>query len=108
MAQGEKEADTEGPFALLQHETGRIVDGRDMVSVECVAQTEHVSDEPEADQRGMLRRVVEKQSASDNVQECDHTVEPGQTGPLAGVKASGAGVWRAAEPTRRAGPGSCR
>ncbi len=42
-----------GPLAFLQHEPYGVVDRRDVIGVEGVAQTEHVGDEAEPDQRRM-------------------------------------------------------
>ena len=62
MTQRKEEADAERPLALLQHESHRVVDRRDVIGIERVAQPEHVGDETEPDQRWMARGVVEIES----------------------------------------------
>src|SRR5450631_3549540 len=82
MTQRKEEPDAEQPLAFLQHVTHRIVDSRDMVRIEGVPQPEHIGDETEADQCGIMRRIVDEQPASENVQECDDAVESGNSNPL--------------------------
>ena len=83
MTEREKEADAERAAAFLQHESHRIVDRRDVVGVEGVAQSEHVGDEAKADQRGVRCRVVQVQAEARDVQEGDEAEETRQPDPLA-------------------------
>ena len=83
VAEREEEADAERPLALLQQEADGVVDRRDVVGVERVAQPEHVGDEAEADERRMGARVVEVQAPARDVQGRDEAVEAGEPPPLA-------------------------
>ena len=84
MTQRKEEADAERPLALLQHESHRVVDRRDVIGIERVAQPEHVGDETEPDQRRMARGIVEIESPAQHVQQGDDAVQPGQPPPLGG------------------------
>ena len=63
----EKKKPTPSGFSLLQHETHRIVDRGNMVGIECVPQSKHVSDQAKADKRGMQSRVMQIKAPTDTV-----------------------------------------
>ena len=82
MTQRKEEADAQGPLALLQHEPHRVVDRRDVIGIESVAQPEHVGHETEADQRRIVRGMVDIESPAEYVQQGDDAVEPRQSAPF--------------------------
>ena len=83
MTQRKEEADSERPLSPLQHVAHGIVDGGDMVRIEGMAQSEHVGDEAQAHQRGMLRRVVKIKPPANHVQQRDNAVQTRQAYPFA-------------------------
>ena len=96
VPQRKEEADAKRPLALLQHESHRVVDGRDVVGVERVPQPEHVRDEPQPHQRGMVRGIVEIESPSRHVQQRDDAVQSRESPPLGrgeGNRSGGARRW---------------
>jgi hypothetical protein len=54
MANREPEADADRPLALLHQLAGDVVDGRDMIGIDGVAQTETVGQKRSAYQQGMV------------------------------------------------------
>ena len=51
VAEGEEKSDAERLLPLLEHQADGIVDGRDVVGIERMAQAEHVRHEAEPNQR---------------------------------------------------------
>ena len=56
MAEREKEADADRPLALLHQLARHVVDRRDMVGIDGVAQTERVGQESGADQHRIIAK----------------------------------------------------
>ncbi len=54
MAQREEEPYAQRALSLLQHEAHGVIDRRDVIRIESMAQTEQVGDEAETNQRGIL------------------------------------------------------
>ena len=65
VAEREEEADAERPLALLQQLPGRVVDRRDVVRVEGVAQAEGVREHAEAGERRIRARVPDEQAPAE-------------------------------------------
>src|SRR5690242_7195103 len=96
MPEGEPEPDGHRPLPLNHQIPGCVVDGRDMVSVDRVTETESVSGQTRADgeRPGASERIMVRDHQRDQ-QEESHDVEPkrgcgheGDGTPLTGVESA--------------------
>ena len=60
MADGEEEADTDRALALLHQLAGDVVDGRDVVGVDGVAQAEAIGEQGGAQQDGLMAEYQQR------------------------------------------------
>src|SRR5579871_585791 len=88
MSKREEEADAHGALALLKQLAGRVVDGRDVVGIERVAEAEAIREAPEAEERGILAGDREEQPPAQRMDEQHGAIEAAQTGTLAAIEAA--------------------
>ena len=75
MSEREEEADTERTLAALEECARRVVDCRDVIGVERVAEAERVREHAEPGERGVARRVVREEAPAEHVQQGDRAGE---------------------------------
>ena len=94
VAEREEEADAERPLAFVHQLARRVVDRRDVVGIEGVAESERVGGDPDADRErprgaeavGIRRDEGEEEEEADDVEPDDHGGHPEHGSPLAGVR----------------------
>ena len=91
MAEGEEEADAERLAARLQHQADGVVDGGDVIGIECVAQAEPVRRGTHADDGRVLPGEGDAGAPADEVQGGDHQVEDADLAALGDVESRQAG-----------------
>ena len=82
VAEREEEADAHRPLAVLQQLPRRVVDRRDVVGVEGVAEAEGVGERPEARERRVAAREVEEEAPAEQVEEHDAAGEAAEPRPF--------------------------
>ena len=79
VTEGEKEPDSERPLALLEEESRGVVDRRDVVGIEGVAEAEAVRERARSRVHAAeVVRVVEEESPAQDVEERDGAEEASQ------------------------------
>ena len=82
VSEREEEADAEGALAVLEELPGGVVDRRDVVGVEGVAQPERVREHAEPGQRGVAARVPEEQAPAEDMEQQHTASEAGEAQPF--------------------------
>src|SRR5690348_15009760 len=82
MTEREEEPHAECPSAIAEELAGRVVDGRDVVGVERVAESEAVGKDAEPGNHGMARGVERDQAPAGYVQARDRRPKSAQLSPL--------------------------
>src|SRR5581483_11260946 len=86
MAEGEEEADAHRLAPLLKQLPSRVVDRRDVVGVEGVAQPEAIGQEPQAKQSRVAWRLQEQKAPANEVEQGDNAEKAPEAEPLATVE----------------------
>ena len=74
----EEEADAHRFVAALQQLAGRVVDRRDVVGVEGMAQAKRIGEAAEAEEGGVIPAIQQEQSPADHMQDANAAEEGAQ------------------------------
>src|SRR5579863_5119322 len=75
MTDGEKEADRDRPLPILHQLAGDVIDGRDVIGVNGVAETEAVDEERDAKRRRAIVKGEERPNPGADIQQGEHAVD---------------------------------
>ncbi len=85
MAEREEEADADRPLALLHQLARHVVDRRDMVGIDGVAQTERIGQESGADQHGIVAKCDQRPDPRQNIGGDQQAVNAGKLAAKRGI-----------------------
>jgi len=86
VTEREEQPDADGSLAVLHELPGRVVDGRDVVGVERVAQPEGVSEAAQRQDRGVAVAIEDQESPSGDMEQAYPAEERRQAAALSPVE----------------------